>query len=245
MLNRKWVGIDVAVQAMHVVRDRLRHHFPGIEYEVFGVPKSAEGAKYLAANHPFKFEEWAVSRVGAMHSGKFRGDGGIDGSFYFLTGKDDEKSRGIISVKGGKTINPAMIRELRGTVERERVRTRDPKAIGVFICATPPTRKMLEEAQEAGKISTDFGDYPAIQILSVADIFDGGAIRVPFKYDSISAAQASRRRGKTSDYIDPRELVRQRQFFFDIPGGKALEQPELALAQSSGRVMPERRRKVG
>ena len=90
-----------------------------------------------------KFEEWAVSALGAMHSGKFRGDRGIDGTFYYLTGSD-ERSRGIVSVKGGRSINPGMVRDLGGTVQTQRRLTKDDKAIGVLLTAHEPTKRMRD-----------------------------------------------------------------------------------------------------
>ncbi|MBO6639235.1 MAG: site-specific DNA-methyltransferase [Roseitalea sp.] len=236
-LGRRWIGIDVAVQAMHVVRDRLRHYFPNVKHEVFGIPESVQGARYLAANHPFKFEEWVVSRVGGMHSGKYRGDQGVDGTFFFLTGKKDaDKSRGIISVKGGKNLNPAMVRDLRGTLDREAHRTNDDKAIGVLICAERPTKGMLEEARSAGKVSTAFGEYPRIQVLSIEQIFGGASIRVPFMFDSVTAAAAGRKRGKASGFIDPRELAKQRQMLFSIQGGQT---EETAAHRAQPNIMPD------
>ena len=161
-MGRRWLGIDVAVQSMRVVQDRLANYFPSIDFDVFGIPQSTEAARFLAEKHPFKFEEWAVSRIGGMHSGKFRGDRGIDGTFYYLTGNDN-KSRGIISVKGGKTLNPGMIRDLAGTLERVRRETADPNAIAVFVCAHEPSKGMLAEARSAGFVETHIGPFPAIQ----------------------------------------------------------------------------------
>lgn len=241
--NRRWIGIDVAVQAMRVVEDRLKNSFPGVGYDVFGLPTSESGARWLAEHDPFKFEEWAVSVIGGMHSGKYRADGGIDGSFYFLTGKNDSNSRGIISVKAGKHLNPGMIRDLVGTLHRERKFTGDPHALAVFICAERPTKGMVEEARLAGVISTDFGEYPALQILSVEDIFAGQGIRVPFLYDVVSAAAAGRRNAsQKSLYLDPRELARQRQFLFSITS-QSTNAKQIPLF--ADRVMPEPVAKVG
>lgn len=236
-MGRRWIGIDVAVQAMRVVQDRLKHHFPMIDYEIFGIPRSVDGALYLAENHPFKFEEWAVSRIGGMHSGKYRGDQGIDGSFFYLADKD-EKSRGIISVKGGRSLNPGMIRDLAGTLDRERRQTKDPKAIAVFVCAHEPTKGMIREARSMGTIETFTGPVPALQILSVQDIFNGETIRVPAMYDSITAAAAGRSgRGARGAFIDPRELVKQRQFYFEISGGRSVAPKQMELA---AHLMPRR-----
>ncbi|WP_346655941.1 site-specific DNA-methyltransferase [Rhodobacter capsulatus] len=243
-MGRHWIGIDVAFQAMRVVEDRLKNSFPGISYDVFGIPTSESGARWLAENDPFKFEEWAVNIIGGMHSGKYRSDGGVDGSFYFLTGKNDTNSRGIISVKAGKHLNPGMIRDLAGTLHRERKFTDGPNAIAVFICAERPTKGMLDEARSAGVITMDFGDYPALQILSVEDIFSGNGIRVPFLYDVVSAAAAGRKKlGQKSLYLDPRELARQRQFLFSITS-QATSAKQLPLF-SETRIMPEPISKAG
>jgi hypothetical protein len=55
-----------------------------------------------------QFQLWAVGRVGGQPSGK-GADRGIDGQIVFLKGVDTY-GRGIVSVKGGQTVNPAMIR---------------------------------------------------------------------------------------------------------------------------------------
>lgn len=239
-MGRRWLGIDVAVQAMRVVQDRLSNHFPTANYEIYGIPRSTDGALYLAENHPFKFEEWAVSRIGGMHSGKFRGDQGIDGTFYFLTGSD-EKSRGIISVKGGRSLNPGMIRDLVGTLERERRQNKDPNAIAVFVCAHKPTKGMIQEARAMGTVDTFTGPIPAVQILSVSDIFNGATIRVPAMYDSVTAGVAGRtnRKAKTA-FVDPRELARQRQFFFEIAGGQSVDRPSVSEVEAPLQIMPDK-----
>jgi site-specific DNA-methyltransferase (adenine-specific) len=217
-LGRCWIGIDVAVQSMHVVQDRLKHHFPHVQYDVFGIPKSADAAMWLAENHPFKFEEWAVSALGAMHSGKFRGDRGIDGTFYYLTGSD-ERSRGIVSVKGGRSINPGMVRDLGGTVQTQRRLTKDDKAIGVLLTAHEPTKGMRDAAREFGRIETLIGPIPAVQIITVAELFAGATIRVPMMLDTVAAAAIGRKGNARAAFKSPRDLT-QREFLLPITGGK-------------------------
>jgi len=214
--DRRWIGIDVAVQSMQVVSERLKGAFPRIEYDVYGLPTTPEGAEWLAARDPFKFEEWAVSRLGAMHSGKYRNDGGVDGYFYFMHGRDDQ-SRGIVSVKAGRNLNPGMVRDLAGTLARERSMTNDPTAIAVMVCAREPTEGMLQEARRVGSVETMFGKIPALQILSARDIFAGKTIQVPLMFDSISAGASQRRRGKSGvGFVDPREIFRQRQMLLAV-----------------------------
>jgi site-specific DNA-methyltransferase (adenine-specific) len=77
-----------------------------------------------------------------------------------------------------------MIRDLRGTIEREEV------AVGVFITLDPPTSEMISEAVSAGfyqhglKGSQHSGqlwerDIPHIQILTIEDLFAGKGIEMP------------------------------------------------------------------
>lgn len=238
-LDRRWIGIDVSVQAMTVVGDRLNHNFPGIAYDVFGVPTTLDGAHWLAAADPFKFEEWAVNRIGAMHSGRYRGDGGIDGTFFFLADRTTD-SRGIVSVKAGRNLNPGMVRDLAGTLQRERDRTDDPSAVAVLICAHEPTEGMRREALAAGTVETFIGPVPALQILSINDVLEGKTVRVPAMYDSLSAAAGGRRRGKgRTGYSDPTEIARQRQMLLSIPGSSR------PASRQRDEVMPESIRKVG
>ena len=50
----------------------------------------------------------------------------------------------LISVKGGKTVNPSMVRDLGGTVATQKAE------MGVLITNTAPTRGMIDEANHAG-----------------------------------------------------------------------------------------------
>ena len=230
-LGRNWIGIDVAVQSMRVVQDRLKHPFPSIDYDVFGIPKIVDGALWLAANHPFKFEEWAVTALGAMHSGKFRGDGGIDGMFYYLTASD-ERSRGIISVKGGRSLNPGMVRDLGGTVQTQRVLTKDDKAIGVLLCAHEPTKGMRDAAREFGKVETLGGPVPAVQIITIKEMFEGRTINVPAMLDTVAAAAVGRKKAAATAFRSPRDVT-QREMMLPIKGGLVQD-----LASEDAPVMP-------
>ncbi|WP_395543402.1 site-specific DNA-methyltransferase [Neotabrizicola sp. sgz301269] len=233
--GRHWIGIDVAVQAMQVIGDRMQSAFPSISYDVFGLPADVDSALWLADRDPFKFEEWACSRIGAMHSGRFRNDGGIDGSFYFLHGRDDP-SRGIVSVKAGRNLNPGMVRDLVGTLARERQMTGDPDAIAVLVTARAPTGGMIDEARRAGRVETALGEMQAVQILSVADIFAGRTIQVPLMLNTVTAATIGRQKGRGTAYLDPREIFRQRQMLFTFSGTPA--------GQHAQHVLPEPRASV-
>ena len=81
----------------------------------------------------------------------------------------------VVSVKGGRTVNPAMVRELRGTMERERA------ALSVLVTLEEPTAEMRREAVDAStwKDPTTGKPYPRLQLLSVADIFGGKKVEHP------------------------------------------------------------------
>jgi site-specific DNA-methyltransferase (adenine-specific) len=173
-LGRRWIGIDVTHLAISLIEKRLKDAFPGIAYEVHGTPKDTAGARALAAEDKYQFQWWAVSLVDAVpYRGKKKGaDSGIDGLIYFKPdGKTTEKA--IVSVKGGEHVDVAMIRDLAHVVEREKAR------IGVFITLAEPSRPMLAEAAVAGTYKADFGEYPKIQILTIAELFAGRKPNIP------------------------------------------------------------------
>ncbi|MYE78987.1 MAG: hypothetical protein F4243_08355, partial [Chloroflexi bacterium] len=81
-LGRRWIGIDVCVQACKVIQKRLEGHFDSLwdDIEFVGMPKTLEDARELAAYDPFKFERWAASLTPGLEANKRqRGDKGIDG----------------------------------------------------------------------------------------------------------------------------------------------------------------------
>ena len=183
-LKREWIGIDITHLAISLIEKRLNDAFPGIKYEVHGTPKDLEGARTLAAQDKYQFQWWAVSLVNAVpFGGKKKGaDSGIDGLIYFKPeGKTTEKA--IVSVKGGDNVNVAMVRDLAHVVDREKAK------IGVFITLADSTGPMRTEAVKAGYYETIYGKYPKIQILTIAELFEGKQPNIPL-VDSASFKKA-------------------------------------------------------
>ena len=60
-LKRQWIGIDVTHLAIGLIEDRLKEAFPGIVYEVHGVPKDVDAARDLAKRDPHEFQKWIVA----------------------------------------------------------------------------------------------------------------------------------------------------------------------------------------
>lgn len=178
-LGREWIGIDITHLAIKVVRDRMGSRFPGVEYELLGEPQDVESARVLAEVSPYEFQWWMVHRVrgrpvGAQHGGREgkRGkDRGVDGFLKFATASGVQEV--ILSVKGGRSIGSAMVRDLRGTIERQKA------AIGVLLTMYKPTAEMKREAIDAGFVRYGNQKYPRLQILSAEDLFDGKTIAYP------------------------------------------------------------------
>jgi hypothetical protein len=72
-------------------------------------------------------------------------------------------------------VNVAMIRDLGHVIERE-----NPK-VGVFITLAEPTGPMRTEAIKAIFYETEFGKFPKIQILTIAELFAGKQPQLPWR----------------------------------------------------------------
>jgi site-specific DNA-methyltransferase (adenine-specific) len=186
-LGRQWIGIDVTHLAISLIEKRLKDAFPDIEFTVEGTPKDLASAQDLAERDKYQFQWWAVSMVDALpFGGKKKGaDGGIDGIIYFKPdGKRTEKA--LVSVKGGGKVDVKMIRDLHSAMEREKA------PIGVFICAALPTRPMETEAAAVGRFEDEWGrTYPRLQIITLAELFQGKKPDIPF-VDPSSIKRAQR-----------------------------------------------------
>jgi DNA modification methylase len=173
-LGRQWIGIDITHLAISLIERRLKDAFPGIAFEVHGTPKDLESAIDLARRDKYQFQWWAVSIVDARpFGGKKKGaDTGIDGILFFRSDKD-KTEKALVSVKGGDNVGVGMVRELIAVVEREKA------AIGVLISLALPTRAMEREAAAAGLYETPFEKVPKIQIITLAELFQGIRPRIP------------------------------------------------------------------
>jgi len=151
-------------------------------YRVIGQPEDLAGAKELAENDRYGFQWWILPLVGAKalgaeagkKEGKKGSDKGIDGLMAFIDDTSGKTKKVIFSVKSGH-VNVSHIRDLVGTVEREKA------AIGVYVTLEPPTGPMRTEAISAGFYHSEFfnKDFPKIQILTVEDILAGKEVSLP------------------------------------------------------------------
>jgi len=198
-LKRQWVGIDITHLAVALIEHRLKKAFPGIKYEVHGVPKDAAGAAALAEQDKHEFQKWIVATIeGQPYRGGKKGmDRGIDGYLHFRDA-DNKPQLAIISVKGGG-VKSGDIRDLKGTMEREEA------ALGVFLTLNEPTREMEREAASAGLYETGGRKFARLQILTAAQVIDAKRPAVPFSFTE-SLKRASR---ETEDR--QRELFEKRE----------------------------------
>ncbi len=174
-LGRAWIGIDVTHLAIGLIEKRMKDAFPGLAFDVVGRPQDLNSALDLAARDKHQFELWALSVVEAQpwKGGRKGADGGIDGIIYF---KPDGKrtERAIVEVKGGG-IGVKDIGRLAQVIERERA------PFGVFLTAQPPTRAMERDAAAVGlwENPTTGRTYPRLQILTLAELFQGKRPNIP------------------------------------------------------------------
>jgi DNA modification methylase len=181
ILNRRWIGIDVTHLAIHLIQRRLKDAFPGIRFDLVGEPKDLDGARALSLQDKYEFQKWALAMIDAQpfKGGKKGGDGGVDGFLYIKPdGKKTEKV--IVSVKGGQSLNPAMVKDLIVTVDQEGAK------MGVFLTLEPATKGMVTQAAAAGYLKTDYGQFPKIQIVTVEQLFGpSNPLHLPWQDTSV------------------------------------------------------------
>ena len=164
-LERRWIGIDICVNACRLIERRLTSHFDSIwdEIEFIGMPKTIEDAKFMARDDPFRFERWAAALVdGVEPNVRQRGDKGIDGwgRLPIRKGKFVDM---VSQVKGGRT-NPGQVQAFNGA------RQQAGADLGIFTCFEDRvTTGMRDAAASAGR----FMGVPVIQIYTVEDYFAG------------------------------------------------------------------------
>lgn len=177
-LGREWIGIDITWLAIAVISQRMERAFDLKEIVVDNEPKERASVLNMASGPGggYKVQHWALLKVKAtpLYGIERRGpDRGIDGIRYF-TELNGMLQKILYSVKSGH-IGPAMVRDLRGALERERA------AMGVFITVEPPTREMRREATEAGFYRSALykQTFPKLQIITTDDLLAGRVPDVP------------------------------------------------------------------
>jgi site-specific DNA-methyltransferase (adenine-specific) len=199
-LGRRWIGIDITHIAIGLIKRRLREAFPGIAFEVHGVPMDLAGARELAEADKHQFELWAISLIPNAQPwkrGRKGADRGIDGVLY-VDGPERRPERCLISVKGGQHVGVGMIRDLHSVMERERA------PMGLFLTLAEPTRPMLAEAAAAGFWETDWGAIPRLQIVTIGQLLASPAppVRIPMARSDVYRRAAREERAHRQGTLD-------------------------------------------
>ena len=201
-LGRRWMGIDITHLAVSLIERRTKDAFPTIVFDVKGTPKDLAGARDLAARDKHQFQWWAVSLVDAVPQGRKKkgADRGIDGIRWVRTGlAKGDLSPMIVSVKGGENVSVRNVRDLVGTVEREKA------AGGILVTLAPPTREMLREAASHGFFDYGLGKSRKITVKTIDELLRGvndDAERLPplGRHEGFRAApREGKAKGKQSD----------------------------------------------
>lgn len=129
------------------------------------------------------------------------GKKGGDGYLYIKPdGKKTEKV--IVSVKGGQSLAPAMVKDLIVTVDQEGAK------MGVFLTLEPPTKGMISQAAAAGFYKPE-GDqqwrtpFPKIQIVTVEDLFKpSNPLLLPWQDTSVFRKAAREKKENSQSELD-------------------------------------------
>ena len=177
-LHRRWIGIDITYIAIDLIRKRLLHTYGQSitsSYRVNGIPSDVSSAWALFEQSPFDFERWAVSLINAEPNAKQVGDKGVDGVARFPVDAKGRLGKVLVSVKGGKTVTPAFVRDLDGTINAQRA------AMGVLISQVPASRGVLDAINHGGtyKHPANGQIFPRLQHVTIADLLAGRRPQMP------------------------------------------------------------------
>lgn len=181
VLGRKWVGIDIAIHAIkRVAKVRLEARLglrENVDFVIQGIPHTAEGAQDLWERDKHQFQKWAIEHIDGFVTSRKTGDGGIDGRLYFSIPDQRDLASMVIEVKGGKNVDIAVVRSLRGTLERD-----SALMAGLIVMEDLGERKTRNFEREMGALDDlDVNGvlYPRMQMLTVPEILAGKRFRTP------------------------------------------------------------------
>ena len=103
----------------------------------------------------------------------------------------------IVQVKGGENLNPGMVRDLIGTVEKENA------AIGLLVTLKKPTSGMMELAVHAGSYKSELWnkEYPHIQIRTAGELLEGKEFDLPPSQSPLKNASRIKEQSQTDQML--------------------------------------------
>lgn len=174
---RRWIGIDISGVACDEVKARIKEE-TGQDIKI--VESNPDTFAEYDRLDPYEKQDWLVRRGGGFPNPRKSGDGGVDGELTIHLG-DNNFGKAVFSVKTGAQAAPAMIRELKGTMQ-------DFSAdMGFMILDKEPSDAMVIAADKAGKIEYNHetpngvftGTFNRVQILTAEEIMDGKTFMHP------------------------------------------------------------------
>ena len=180
-LDRRWIGIDIAIHAIkRVAKVRLRDRLglkEDLDFTIDGVPRNLEGARDLWKRDKYHFQKWAVEEVDGFVTAKKSGDTGIDGRIYFDFPGESELQSMVLEVKGGENVGIGVVRNLRGVLERD-----SAKMAGLIVMNNIRDQQranFVREMAQAGDLDVLGVQYARMQILTVQEILNGKRFLMP------------------------------------------------------------------
>ena len=180
-LDRRWIGIDIAIHAVkRVAQLRLNGRLgliEGKDYVIEGVPQNVEGAQDLWRRDKYQFQKWAVEQVDGFVTTKQSSDGGIDGRIYYEPRYDEPLQSMVLEVKGGASVSIKDLRALEGVLNAD-----DAQMAGLIVMKPLGVRQQRNFDQftaKAGFLNVSGRDYPRLQVLNIAEILEGKRFDTP------------------------------------------------------------------
>ena len=178
--NKKWIGIDISTFSIDMIKARIKSMLSNYDLEYVQVETWDEYEKL----NPYEKQDFLIQALGGMPNSRKSGDKGVDGELTIHTGLDKEGKdlwgKVIFSVKSGKQVNPAMLRELKGAMQGIK-----DAVIGVLILDKSPSINMEIEAENSKKIKYSIDkktpplEFPMLQIYTASQILDGIRLNAP------------------------------------------------------------------
>ena len=135
---------------------------------IAGIPADLSSARKLAAEKPFDFESWAITRLpGFAPNTKQVADGGVDGRGMLYDQPENWESQlALAQVKGGR-FSIDGLRAFVGVLNSSKA------AVGCFITMDPvQSRDARALAAAQGTVTVRGQSYPRMNLWSIADYFD-------------------------------------------------------------------------
>ena len=180
-LDRKWIGIDIALHVVtRVAKVRLEKRCAlaeGTDFMLEGVPRTVEEAQQLWEKDKYQFQKWAIEKVGGFCTPKPMGSGDVDGRIYFNIPEETGLQSMLLEVHGGRRVNIRAFRGLKSILEHG-----DAQMTGLIVIEPISDRQQINFANfmaEEGNLDTNGVSYPRMQILWVEEILEGKQFHLP------------------------------------------------------------------